>query len=219
MLGEILDIDYLYCANIPPMGIYKIIILVFLMVMNADARPISYSGGTTIMHKSDSFSNSVYVHYSPTYKYSIGLEKIENKFFKDTSNYFRLTYLLNRKNTFTSQRNLYFQSGVVPGSMENNFYGIHGDWETRKWYAGFGLKDINSNYGKDYKDEYIQLGFAPYVADYNDFHTWIMVKTKRNSITSESSTYPELKFFYGNALVKFGYGEKTDWDLHFMYRF
>ena len=70
-----------------------------------------------------------------------------------------------------------------------------------------------------FKEEYIQLGFAPYVADYNDFHTWIMVKTKKNTATNESSTYPELKFFYGNALVVFGYDSSTNWDLHFMYRF
>ena len=201
------------------MGIYKIIILVFLMVFNADARPISYSGGTTVMYKSDTFNDSIYLHYSPTYKYSIGLERVKNKFYKNTENYFRFTYLVNRKNTFKSQRNLYFQSGVVPGGVENNFYGIHGDWETRKWYAGFGLKDINNKFSKDYKEEYIQLGFAPYVADYNNLHTWIMVKTKKNTVTNKSSTYPELKFFYGNTLVEFGYSAVTDWDLHFMYRF
>ena len=95
------------------MGIYKIIILVFLMVFNADARPISYSGGTTIMYKSDTFNDSIYLHYSPTYKYSIGLERAKNKFYKNTENYFRFTYLVNRKNTDISQRNLYFQSGVL----------------------------------------------------------------------------------------------------------
>jgi hypothetical protein len=46
-----------------------------------------------------------------------------------------------------------------------------------------------------------------------------MVKTKKNTATNESSTYPELKIFYGNALVVFGYDSSTNWDLHFMYRF
>lgn len=201
------------------MGIIKMIILGLFIVLNIEARPISYSGGTTLMFKSDNVSNSVYLHYSPTYKYSIGIEKVKNKFYDNNKNYLRLTYLLNRKNTFTSQRNLYFQSGVMPNNTENIFYGVHGDWETRKLFIGFGIKDIQSKYGMDYKDEYLQLGFAPYVGDYNDLHTWIMLKTKKNTLTNKASTYPELKFFKGNALMKFGYGANTNWDLHFMYRF
>lgn len=201
------------------MGIIKMIILGLFIVFNIEARPISYSGGTTLMFKSDNVSNSVYLHYSPTYKYSIGIEKVKNKFYGNNKNYLRLTYLLNRKNTFTSQRNLYFQSGVMPNNTENIFYGVHGDWETRKLFIGFGIKDIQSKYGMDYKDEYLQLGFAPYVGDYNDLHTWVMLKTKKNTLTNKASTYPELKFFKGNALMKFGYGANTNWDLHFMYRF
>lgn len=201
------------------MGIYKIIILVFLMVVNADARPISYSGGTTIMYKSDTFNDSIYLHYSPTYKYSIGLERVKNKFYKNTENYFRFTYLVNRKNTDISQRNLYFQSGVLVDDAASFFYGMHGDWETRRWFSGFGYKDTKNTFGQDYTDQYIQLGVAPYVGDYGDLHTWIMIKTKKNSLTNTQSTYPELKFFKGPALVKFGYSDKTEWDLHLMYRF
>ncbi len=201
------------------MGIYKIIILVFLMVFNADARPISYSGGTTIMYKSDTFNDSIYLHYSPTYKYSIGLERAKNKFYKNTENYFRFTYLVNRKNTDISQRNLYFQSGVLVDDTDGFFYGMHGDWETRRWFSGFGYKDTKNTFGQDYTDQYIQLGVAPYVGDYGDLHTWIMIKTKKNSLTNTQSTYPELKFFKGSTLVKFGYSDKTEWDLHLMYRF
>ncbi|MDA7857496.1 hypothetical protein N9B16_03390 [Gammaproteobacteria bacterium] len=201
------------------MGIYKIIILVFLMVFNADARPISYSGGTTIMYKSDTFNDSIYLHYSPTYKYSIGLERAKNKFYKNTENYFRFTYLVNRKNTDISQRNLYFQSGVLVDDTDGFFYGMHGDWETRRWFSGFGYKDTKNTFGQNYTDQYIQLGVAPYVGDYGDLHTWIMIKTKKNSLTNTQSTYPELKFFKGSTLVKFGYSDKTEWDLHLMYRF
>ena len=201
------------------MGIYKIIILVFLMVFNADARPISYSGGTTIMYKSDTFNDSIYLHYSPTYKYSIGLERAKNKFYKNTENYFRFTYLVNRKNTDISQRNLYFQSGVLVDDADGFFYGMHGDWETRRWFSGFGYKDTKNAFGQDYTDQYIQLGVAPYIGDYGDLHTWIMIKTKKNSLTNTQSTYPEFKFFRGSTLVKFGYSDKTEWDLHLMYRF
>jgi len=201
------------------MGIYKIIIFSLVFLINIDARPISYSGGTTIMYKSDSMSNSFYAHYSPTYKYSIGIENVDDKFFNESYNYLRLTYLLNRKNTNISQRNLYFQSGISVNNTNNIFYGIHGDWETRRWFTGFGYKYVENSFGRDFKDRFIQLGVAPYLGEYGDLHTWVMLKSKTNSLTNNWSTYPELKFFKGNTLLEFGYSDKTEWDLHFMYRF
>ena len=171
------------------------------------------------MIKSDSLSNSTYFHYSPSFKYSIGIENTNNKIFKDNKNYIRFTYLLNRKNALNSQRNLYFQSGIDVGNKNNHFYGAHGDWETRRWFAGFGYKNIQSKTNNDYENKYIQFGVAPYIGDYGDFHTWLMVKTRKSSLTKNTSTYPILKFFSGDALVEVGYDNRTNWDLHLMYRF
>ena len=85
------------------------------------------------MTKADNFQNSVYMHYSPTYKYAIGIERKKDKRIEDQYSLLRFTYLVNRKNTQNSQRNLYFQSGFSLDSNDNLFYGIHGDWETRKY--------------------------------------------------------------------------------------
>lgn len=201
------------------MGILKILFFILVLAVNIEARPISYSGGSTIMIKSDSLSNSTYFHYSPSFKYSIGIENTNNKIFKDNKNYIRFTYLLNRKNALNSQRNLYFQSGIDAGNKNNHFYGAHGDWETRRWFAGFGYKNIQSKTNNDYENKYIQFGVAPYIGDYGDFHTWLMVKTRKSSLTKNTSTYPILKFFSGDALVEIGYDNRTNWDLHLMYRF
>ncbi len=201
------------------MGIRLLIILFFFLVSNSgETRPISYSGGSTAMTFSDNMKNSIYYHFSPSHKYSLGIEAIEDKFFGSNYSYFRFTYLLDRKNTQNSQRNLYFQSGVSSKGFDNFFYGIHGDWETRRLFFGFSLKQVE-NEKKDYYDQSYQLGFAPYIGNYGDLHTWIMLKTKRNSLMSEWSTYPVLKFFKGNVLMEFGYNDKTEWDLHLMYRF
>ena len=201
------------------MGILKILFFILVLAVNIEARPISYSGGSTIMIKSDSLSNSTYFHYSPSFKYSIGIENTNNKIFKDNKNYIRFTYLLNRKNALNSQRNIYFQSGIDVGNKNNHFYGDHGDWETRRWFAGFGYKNIKSKTNNDYENKYIQFGVAPYIGDYGDFHTWLMVKTRKSSLTKNTSTYPILKFFSGDALVEVGYDNRTNWDLHLMYRF
>ncbi len=206
------------------MGILKITLLllmplVFIDFVNyAAARPISYPGGYTVMSFSDNMKDSIYFHYSPTYKYSIGIEGVEDKYFNKKYSYLRFTYLLNRKNTQTSQRNLYFHSGLSSDGLDNYFYAIHGDWETRRWFSGFGYKQTKTKI-KDYSDQYLQLGVAPYKGAYGDLHTWIMIKSKKNSLTNNWSTYPILKFFKGNYLMEFGYNDKTEWDVHLIYRF
>jgi len=203
------------------MGINKFLaaITIVIFMANVDSRPISYSGGSTLMYFSDSIQDSVYAHYSPSYKYSIGIEKADDKFSNTQQTSFRFTYLLNRKNRKGSQRNLYAQAGISLNNSDSTFYGIHGDWETRRLFSGFGYKEVQNKSVQDYSDQYMQLGVAPYLGDYGDLHTWIMVKTKKNSLTRGWSTYPVLKFFSGNALIEFGYNNKTEWDLHVVYRF
>jgi len=204
--------------TIPPMGIKWFSIIALVFSVELVARPISYTGGSTAMLFSDNMKNSAYLHYSPSYKYSLGIELVKDKHFDEDYALFRYTYLLNRKNTQTSQRNLYFQSGIASDGVDNHFYGIHGDWETRRWFTGFDYKNVSRD-NIDYTNKSFQIGVAPYLGDYGDLHTWIMLKTKKNSLQSEWSTYPVLKFFKGNLLFEVGYGKKTQWDAHLMVRF
>ena len=199
------------------MGIKNTLIISAFLCGIIEARPISYSGGSTIMSNSDNMRDTVYYHYSPTYKYSLGLEAVKDDYFNTDYSYLRFTYLIDRKNTNYSQRNLYFQSGLNSKGFNNNFYGIHGDWETRRWFIGFGYKKISHD-SIDYEDKFIQFGLAPYLGEYGDFHTWIMMKSKKNSLSENWSTFPVLKFFKGNFLIEFGYNDETEWDSHIMYR-
>lgn len=200
------------------MVIRNLCIILCFLSLDLNARPISYSGGSTLMAFSDNMKNSIYYHYSPSYKYSLGVEALKDKQLDKDHAYFRLTYLLNRKNTQQSQRNLYFQSGVSSEGLNSNFYGIHGDWETRRLFTGFGYKQVKTNL-EDYSSQYIQLGIAPYLGEYGDLHTWIMLKSKKNSLLDDWSTYPVLKFFKGDFLIELGYNDKIQWDIHAMYRF
>ena len=86
------------------MGIFLRISVIFVFVCNIYARPISYSGGHTLMHFNDSMKESIYFHYSPTYKFSVGLETMKNKVFSSNETNIRFTYLINRKNKKSSQR-------------------------------------------------------------------------------------------------------------------
>ena len=95
------------------MGIYIKIFFILFLVLNTEARPISYSGGHTLMHFNDNMKESIYYHYSPSFKYSIGVEELNNKIFDRSETNLRFTYLVNRKNTKNSQRNFYFSPQLL----------------------------------------------------------------------------------------------------------
>ena len=85
------------------MGIYKylivILVLIFPLSNEVYSRPISWSGGSTFMYKTDSIKSSYYYHYSPLYRYSIGVEYVNDRHFNDQYFNLRGTYLLDRENT------------------------------------------------------------------------------------------------------------------------
>lgn len=200
------------------MGIRFSIFALSLLPLSLESRPVSYPGGSTLMLLSDNVRNAVYYHYSPTHRYSVGIEMVENKYRTENYTNLRLTYLLDRRNTDYSQQNLYFQLGFSSNVSDNHFFGLHGDWETRRWFAGFNLKSVETKAFK-YIDQCYQVGVAPYLGDYGDLHTWIMVKTKKFSSEKGWTTYPVLKFFKGNTLLEIGFDKYNTWDAHLMHRF
>ena len=94
---------------------------------------------------------------------------------------------------------------------------MHGDWETRRYFSSFSV--INKHtVSKDFSEYELQLGVAPYLGDYNELHTWVMIKTKKDTLINEWHSYPFLKLFKGDFLLELG-TKNSHWDLHFMKRF
>ena len=206
------------CGNIPPMGIFRVLmILSILLPMALFARPISYAGGYTLMAKSDYLKDSLYVHYSPRANFSFGIEMLEGKRGMPDRSYLRGTWLAHRLNKRKSQQNLYLDGGIDATSGEY-FIGAMGDWETRRYFAGFSLRKMKWN-TESFFNNYLQVGFAPYLGDYGDLHSWLMIKRKYNGLEERYSTYPVLRFFKGNWFFEAGSEQEIDWDIHLMYRF
>ena len=73
------------------MGIYKNLIFTTILFMLSDlaqSRPVSWAGGSTIMYRTNSMMSSYTFHYSPTYKYSIGAEYVNDRYFNKPFSYF-----------------------------------------------------------------------------------------------------------------------------------
>ena len=207
-------------ANIPYMGIYKNLIFATMLFMLSDlaqSRPVSWAGGSTIMYRTNSMMSSYTFHYSPTYKYSIGAEYVNDRYFNNHFINLRSTYLLDRHNTKISQRNIYLTGGISTKTNQDFSYGIHGDWETRRLFSSFSLINKHTK-EKDYTENEFQLGVAPYLGKYDDIHTWVMLKAKKNTINNNWEIYPFIKLFQGDFLIEVG-SKNSHWDVHFIIRY
>lgn len=202
------------------MGIYKNLIFTTILFMLSDlaqSRPVSWAGGSTIMYRTNSMMSSYTFHYSPTYKYSIGAEYVNDRYFNNHFINLRSTYLLDRHNTKISQRNIYLTGGISTKTNQDFSYGIHGDWETRRLFSSFSLINKHTK-EKDYTENEFQLGVAPYLGKYDDIHTWVMLKAKKNTINNNWEIYPFIKLFQGDFLIEVG-SKNSHWDVHFIIRY
>jgi hypothetical protein len=73
--------------------------------------------------------------------------------------------------------------------------------------------------GQSRNEQFVQLGVAPYLGNYGDFHTWLMMKVKHTELSGSWDVYPMLKFYQGDVLMEIGYSRDNEWDVHLMYRF
>ena len=73
----------------------------------------------------------------------------------------------------------------------------------------------------DYIEQYLQIGVAPYIGEYGDLHTWLMLEIDHRPSDPDSITAtPLVRFFKGPLLVEAGYNLTVNQPLvNFTYRF
>ncbi|MBL6785558.1 MAG: hypothetical protein ISQ32_04575 [Rickettsiales bacterium] len=205
---------------------FKFFIIISFVSLSANARPISYSGGTTLMQKNGPVKNSLHIHYSPTFKYSIGYKADYFREDKIALNGIQLNYLVNRVNKKGSQGNIYLKSalGDANQSGKNELYGFLGfaaDFETRKYFISYEnsyykSKQIISNF-----EQNIRLGIAPYVANYGHLHSWLMVEFKYNAENENDKMIvtPLIRLFKGPYLGEIGVSSNKKLLFNYFIRF
>ena len=92
--------------------VIKLFFLLSLCINNLYARPVSYSGGWTIMSYNDYFRNTLLTHYSPTSKTSYGYMIQYWQSREYWINAFNVNYLAKRINKKHSQANFYLKGGL-----------------------------------------------------------------------------------------------------------
>ncbi len=171
--------------------------------------------------------SSAHVHYSPTFQDSVGLY-LESNWTEDfTFVGGQYNRLLKRWNGESSQANLYAK--LAAGGVEHHkddgqdgaaFIELAADWETRRWFVSYAARAWRIG-ERDMAQQSARLGVAPYIGDYGDLHTWIMVEIDNNPTANDAvTTTPLLRFFKGVQMVELGWTLETDTPLiNWIYRF
>lgn len=193
-----------------------------LLIPNiATARPVSYPGGITLMQTNNGDSNSLHLHYSPTANYSLGY-KFENWRDEDfTLNALQLNNLVKRWNKKDSQANFYLKSGA--GIAEGNaagFSGIALDWEDRRYFTSYENRYTEGADIDGFFQQSARVGIAPYVGDYGDLHTWLMLQVDHMPEADKNVTLtPLVRLFKDVHLVEAGMNTKGEILFNYVLRY
>ena len=191
------------------------------------ARPVSYPGGWTFMQMNDADANSMHIHYSPTAKYSIGYRGSYWREKEFHTHSLQINNLLKRKNNTDSQANAYLKSGVgfaydptTDATEPHVFTGLALDWENRRFFTAY---ENSFHYSGEIDEEFAQsihLGVAPYIGEYGDLHTWLMVEVEQTpGAEDEIKVTPHLRFFKNVYLIEIGVSEDKEVMANFVVRF
>lgn len=186
-----------------------------LITQNSYARPVSYPDAWTAMLMNNGDKNTFHLHYSPSAKYSIGY-KFE--YWRDqeyTINALQLNNLVKRWNMPDAQANIYLKSGAGIaysdfGDFDNEvdavaFTGISADWENRRFFISYENRYTEAGDIADFYMQSARVGVAPYIGDYNDLHTWLMIETEHSPEDDDKLTItPMVRFFKDVHLVEAG---------------
>jgi len=198
-----------------------------LIALPAQARPVSYPGGWTVMLKNDKDSNSSHVHYTLDPKNSLGWR---HEYLRDTSTHIdtlQHNILLKRWNAPKSQANLYLKSGAGIASEDGYgdtrpaaFTGLAADWEDRRYFVAYENRFLWTDGFNDYAKHKARIGIAPYIGDYGDLHTWLMLQADYDAGEADSfAVTPLVRFFKGATMLEAGYNLDDGLMFNFIQRF
>ena len=152
------------------------------------------------------FINSTHLHYSLNTTTSLGYRFEHWRKNKFIFNGIQINNLVKRINEPESQTNFYIKTGIGSSfslkKKSNNkqyfsgFGGISIDWETQRFFAAYENRYTEAGEEKNFLTQSIQLGLAPYIGDYGDLHSWLMLKLEQMTINDRSlQITPHFRFF------------------------
>ncbi len=211
----------------------NIIIFLTWIIINiqmANARPVSYPEGWTSMLMNNGDRNALHLHYSPTAKYSIGYKFEYWREDEYSINAIQVNNLLKRWNAKEWQANLYLKSGLGfahsdKGNFDNEigiagFTGIGADWENRRFFTSYENRYTKAGEFDKFYMQSARIGIAPYIGDYGDLHTWLILDAEHKPTAADKFTItPTVRLFKGSHMVETGISDQGDFLFNWVARY
>lgn len=181
-----------------------------MLPLVVEARPITYPGGWSVMTMNDVDVNNIETYYTPSPYYSFGWRHDYWRGPKANMDALQMNVLLKRWNNPESQGNLYLKTGTGLAYESGNtnpvaYGGMDADWEDRRWYVSYGNEFLTAGniYGK--ATHTARVGVAPYIGDYGDVHTWLMLQADYDAGKDDDfALTPLVRMFKGTTLMETG---------------
>lgn len=193
----------------------------------ARAHPVAYEGSFGMMGYLSQDMYDLEFNYSVRHWFAPSLQLF--RFTEGTSRpdmlLAKANFLAKRWNGPESQGNLYLHGGggvsrLRPGEGNRGVYhvGATADWETRRVYFLGSGDVIRDGRGTQVTFWKLRAGFAPYVAEFDRLHTWVVLEANRKSVLGEGRVeiVPTLRFFYENVLWEVGTSLSGDVHLNYI---
>jgi len=197
----------------------------------AHARPIAYTGATTVMADVGSDTREFSVFHAPSFRWSAGggwhaFESGDGATEREIA-YLRGNRLLERWNLPNAQANV-FVWGSIGRATGNDFdgsqaaynAGFQADYETLRFYSMVKSEWWHAD-AFTHRMDTAQLGFAPYAHRYGGWATWLvgMVENKAGALQGTPEYTLLLRFFNETTWIEAGVDDDGDPRLMLMLNF
>jgi hypothetical protein len=184
----------------------------------------------TLMLMNNSMKNSLHAHYSFTAQTSLGY-KFEywrkNQF---SLNLVQMNNLIKRWNKPDSQANFYLKSGLGNAYSDKGrfnskksiagFTGVSADWENQRYFIQYANRYTYAAEIDEFYTQYLHFGITPYIGNYGDVHTWIMMKIDHSPKDKKNFIFtPHFRFFKDVHLLEVGADLSGKIMLNYVFRY
>lgn len=206
--------------------IFLLLTIATVTSLHVEAKPLSYVGGTMVMQENDETGHTLALDYTftPTNAFGFYLKQEENG-----KGIFMLTpefnTLLKRWNLPNGQGNVFNMSGAgwahYRGDDEPTLWtAFLADYESRRFFFSYEPRFVwNVGIEKSVWQR-ARVGIAPYLANYNDLNTWLMLQVDHHPAKHDHFVAtPLIRFFYKTYLLEVGYSTNQhvmfNWTIQF----
>ena len=209
-----------------PYQLFFSLVLISLVALPGQAKPISYVGGTMVMQENDETGNTLTLDYTFDPHFSLGLYAKRDIGEKELYTLGpQLNTLIKRWNLPEGQGNIFGMTGAGVArqgskSQPAAWVALLADYETRRLFFSY---EPRLMYAGDIETSFwhrAHVGFAPYLADYDLLNTWLLLRFDHHPAKNGHFVVtPMMRFFYKTIWLEAGYSSNNQLMLNWSKQF